>query len=61
MLELGADINAKDSCGNTTLERAILDRKNWQEKSQNAIELIKGEFLWDKIAVDTVEKYKEII
>ena len=55
MAETNAESIAK------TLERAILDRENWQEKSQNAIELIKGEFLWDKIAVDTVEKYKEII
>lgn len=44
-----------------TLEKAFLDRENWQEKSQNAIKLIKENFLWEKIAVDTVEKYKEII
>ena len=55
MAETNAESIAK------TLERAILDRENWQEKSQNAIKLIKEKFLWDKIAVDTVEKYKEII
>ena len=55
MAETNAESIAK------TFERAILDRENWQEKSRNAIELIKKEFLWDKIAVDTVEKYKEII
>lgn len=54
-----ADTNAESIA--KTLEKAILDRESWQEKSQNAIKLIKEKFLWDKIAVDTVEKYKEII
>ena len=54
-----AETNAESIAEN--IKKAIEDRITWQEKSQNAIELIKDEFLWDKIAVDTVEKYQEII
>ena len=54
-----AETNAESIAEN--IKKAIEDRKTWQEKSQNAIKLINDEFLWDKIAVDTVEKYQEII
>ena len=39
----------------------IEERKSFQEKSYNARALIAQEFSWEKIAGETVEKYKEFI
>lgn len=39
----------------------IEGRKFFQEKSQNARRLIEEKFSWEKIARETVEKYKEFI
>lgn len=43
-----------------TLKKVIAEKTCFKEKSRQAIELIKENFAWDKIAKDTVGKYKEI-
>ena len=43
-----------------TLKKVIAEKTCFKEKSRQATELIKENFAWDKIAKDTVEKYKEI-
>lgn len=43
------------------IEKAIEQKHLLKEKSQNAINLIKNEFLWDSIAKDALEKYRKFI
>ena len=49
-----------DSIGEI-LEKAIAEKALFAEKSGKAIELIKDNFEWSKVASSTIEKYKEII
>ena len=44
-----------------SFEKVIEERADFKEKSQQAIKLIEENFEWNKIAKETVEKYKEII
>lgn len=53
-----AKTNAEDIA--KMMERAVLERDMWQEKSDNAIAYIKENFLWSKIAENTIDAYKEI-
>lgn len=41
------------------IEKAILERNLLKQKSKNAIDLIRNEFLWKNIAKQTVENYKK--
>ena len=41
--------------------RAIEERDTLTEKSVGAISLIQDKFIWDKVAGDTVEKYRQYI
>lgn len=43
-----------------SFEKVIEERADFKEKSQQAIKLIEENFEWNKIARETVEKYKEI-
>lgn len=43
------------------IERAIGDRNNWNIKSHNAKEFVKNNFAWDKVANETVDKYRELL
>lgn len=43
------------------IERAISDRNNWTIKSQNAKVFVKNNFAWDKVAKETVDKYRELL
>ena len=43
------------------IEKAVEHKHLLKEKSQNAINLIKSEFLWDSIAKDALEKYRKFI
>lgn len=45
----------------SAIEKAVLDKKNFKNKSQNAISLIEKEFLWDNVAKDALERYKKLI
>ena len=39
----------------------VVNSKNtYLEKSKNALEFIKNEFLWEKVAEDTLREYKEL-
>lgn len=59
-----------NNCGwgtNTTvndIKNAIIEvvnsKNTYLEKSKNAIEFIKNEFLWEKVAEDTLREYKEL-
>lgn len=42
------------------IKKAVSDRENWIVKSQNAVEIMEQNFVWKKIAKETVEKYKEL-
>lgn len=43
------------------IKKAVEQKHLLKEKSQNAINLIKSEFLWDSIAKDALEKYRKFI
>lgn len=43
------------------IEKAILEKFLFKEKSLNAINLIKNEFLWDNVAKDALENYRNFI
>ena len=45
----------------SAIEKAVLDKKNFKNKSQNAISRIEKEFLWDNVAKDALERYKKLI
>ena len=44
-----------------SFEKVIEEKAGFKEKSKQAIELIEENFEWNKIAKETVEKYKEIV
>ena len=44
-----------------TIEKAILNRDSWQNKSINARKLIEEEFSWDKVSSETLRCYEEIL
>ena len=44
-----------------SFEKVIDEKADFKEKSQQAIRLIEENFEWNRIAKETVEKYKEII
>lgn len=44
-----------------TIEKAVLEKHLFKEKSLNAINLIKNEFLWDNVAKDALENYRKFI
>lgn len=54
-----ADNNADSIC--EKLEIAINQRDTWKFKSQNAKNLVKDEFSWDKISYDAIKKYQQIV
>ncbi len=43
------------------IKQAIEEKQYYLEKSKNAVDLIKKDFSWDKIARDTIEEYKKYI
>ena len=43
------------------IEKAVLEKQLLNEKSKNAINLVKNEFLWDHVAKDALEKYRKLI
>ena len=43
------------------IKEAYSDRKNWKEKSKNAIAYTEKKFAWDSIAKSCVENYKRIL
>jgi len=53
-----AKTNAEDIA--KMMERAVLERDTWKDKSDNAIAYIKENFQWSKIAENTIDSYKEI-
>ena len=42
------------------MEQAIKDKGKWPEKSLNAIKLIEENFVWSKVAKETLEFYSEL-
>ena len=44
-----------------TIEQAIYERHFWIEKSKNARRLIQENFVWEKIARETITNYKQIL
>lgn len=55
----GCETTADDIAG--AIEKAILEKRLFKEKSSNAINLIKNEFLWDNVANDALENYRKFI
>jgi glycosyltransferase involved in cell wall biosynthesis len=61
-----AEIIKRNDCGVVTKESNVVefndalisleDKKTWEEKSQNAIDLIKNEYNWDKI-LERIDKF----
>lgn len=45
----------------SAIEKAILEKHLLEEKSKNAINLIKSEFLWENVAKDALENYRKFI
>ena len=43
------------------IEKAVLEKHLLKEKSKNAINLVKSEFLWENVAKDALENYKKFI
>ena len=43
------------------IEKAVLEKHLFKEKSKNAINLVKNEFLWDNVAKDALGKYRNLI
>ena len=43
------------------IEKAILEKHLFKEKSLNAINLIKNEFLWENVTKDALENYRKFI
>ena len=43
------------------IEKAILEKHLLKEKSKNAINLIKNEFLWENVAKDALDNYRKFI
>lgn len=43
------------------IEKALAQKHLLNEKSKNAITLVKENFLWDKVARDAIENYKKLI
>lgn len=44
-----------------TIKKALSEKNLWTEKSKNAIKLIEENYAWDKVAYETILKYKEIV
>lgn len=44
-----------------TIKRAIFERNEWKNKSDNARKLIEDKFSWDKVSSETIRKYQEIL
>lgn len=55
----GAETNVDGVC--RAFERIIAEKGQLKEKSENAVKIVKDNFVWDAIAADTVEKYKNAI
>lgn len=45
----------------SAIEKAILEKHLLEEKSKNAINLIKSEFLWENVAKDALKNYRKFI
>lgn len=54
-----AEINEQSI--SAALQRALSERELWQQKSQNAIRLVRDCFMWSTIAENTVKKYRDIL
>lgn len=59
--------NAGYACDTTaddianSIEKAVLEKHLLKEKSKNAINLVKSEFLWENVAKDALGNYKKFI
>lgn len=43
------------------IEKAVLEKHLLKEKSKNAINLVKSEFLWENVAKDALDNYRKFI
>ena len=43
------------------IEKAVLEKNLLKEKSKNAINLVKNEFLWENVAKDALDNYRKFI
>ncbi|MBR2943852.1 MAG: glycosyltransferase family 4 protein [Clostridia bacterium] len=43
------------------IEKAVLEKHILKEKSKNAINLVKSEFLWENVAKDALDNYRKFI
>ena len=42
-------------------DRTYLNRDLWKEKSLNARKLAEEKFSWDKVSLETIKQYEEIV
>lgn len=43
------------------LEKVVLQRESWAEKSENTILFVEENYTWEKIAADTVKEYEQLV
>ena len=44
-----------------SIKKAISDRVCWENKALNSRRMIEAEFSWDKVSIETIKHYKEIL